>query len=88
MKNIIYLVASVLIAISFNACGSSSSSTSTIQIPIDVNCTTPATINTYIPLQSGDSIVPQEDNTTVSTYHDINGTKRVCLVSGSAYIER
>jgi hypothetical protein len=57
-------------------------------IDIDVNCTVApnqTTINTYIPVYSGDVIVKDDDNTSI-IYHDINGTKKVCLVSGSAHI--
>jgi hypothetical protein len=58
------------------------------KIAIDVNCTTPATIDEYIELLKDDTIVKSEDNTTVSIYHDENSNKKVCLDYGEAYIER
>jgi hypothetical protein len=88
----------ISIAIGFSACGGggggddASFENSESKIPINVKCleTTPTVkdIATYILLQSGDVIVKAEDNTTISTYHDINNEKRVCFVSGSAYIIR
>jgi len=91
MKNIISITIFIFVTIGFTACGSGGDASfkngETI-IPIDVNCTTPATIATYIPLQSGDAIVKEEDNTTVNIYHDLDGTKKVCLDSGKAHILR
>jgi hypothetical protein len=79
-----------LLSLSFTACGGGSDDASFANsetlIDVDVNCTTPATISTYITVNSGDVIVKKEDNTTISIYHDVNGTKKVCLESGSAYI--
>lgn len=78
----------------FSACGGgggASFSDSQNIIAIDVNCTTPATIATYIPLQSGDTITVASGTPTIITYHDVNGNKRVCLdpsTSGSANIIR
>lgn len=82
------------LALFFAACGGGGDSASFDgnstgnQIDINVTCTTPATISSYIALVSGDVIVQTGSNTTIETYHDINGDKRVCLVSGSAYILR
>jgi len=90
-KYIIQIALSFLLAISFSACGGGSDASfenSETMIPIDVNCTTPATIATYITVNSGDAIVKEEENTTISIYHDINGTKKICLESGKAYIIR
>lgn len=58
------------------------------KIAIDINCVIPATIDNYIELVKGDSIVKKEENTTVSIYHDENSNKRVCLDYGEAYIKR
>ena len=81
-----------LLTLSFTACGGGSDdasfANSETMIDIDVNCTTPATISTYITLHSGDAVVKDDDNTTISIYHDVNGTKKVCLESGSAHIIR
>ena len=101
--NIKILLTITTIIIGFSACGGGSGDTTfgsatgsgdttlgsgEIIIPIDVNCTTPATIATYIPLQSGDTIIKEDDNTSVNIYHDLDGTKKVCLDSGKAHILR
>jgi hypothetical protein len=82
-----------LITVSFTACGGggddASFTNSENLVDITIPCqTTPTTtdIANYITVNSGDVIVKEEDNTTISIYHDINGTKKVCLVSGSAHI--
>lgn len=97
-KNLILIIVTIIVVSVFSGCGntdeasfetsSSSSGSSTITIAIDVTCTTPATIDTYIELKSGDTIVKNSDNTSIETYHDATGAKKVCLVSGSASIIR
>jgi len=42
----------------------------------------------YISMLSGDTLVQEANNTVVTTYHDINGTKKVCADSGIAYLIR
>lgn len=80
--------------LTFSACGGgggASFSDPQNVIAINVNCTSPAAIATYIPLQSGDTITVASGTPTIITYHDVNGTKRVCLdpsSSGSANILR
>ena len=93
-KNVLATTLTTLAMIGLSACGGGGGgdnadfSNAEQKIPIDVNCTTPTTINTYIPLYSGDVLVQAEANTTIETYHNIDGTKKVCLVSGNAYIIR
>ena len=85
-----------LATLSFTACGGGSDDASfknsETMIDIDVNCTvgtqTQTTIDTYIPVYSGDVIVKDDENTSVSIYHDINGTKKICLEYGNAHIIR
>jgi len=58
---------------------------------ISIDCvTTPnsSNIDTYIDLYSGDTIVKIDENASISIYHDINGTKKVCKETGSSYILR
>jgi len=98
MKTAILITLSTLLAIAFTACGggggggdNANFSNAEQKIAIDVNCSTQVTttlINSYITMLSGDVLVRAENNTTVETYHDINGTKKVCRVSGSAYLIR
>ena len=94
-KYIIQGTLTLLILASFTACGGGSDDASfknsETMIDIDTNCTVSPTqtdIDTYIPVYSGDVIVKDDDNTTISIYHDINNTKKVCLVSGLAHIIR
>ena len=98
----VYLM--IVVAISFTACGGSSSNTNesivlgviaednnnsySEKIEIDVECAIPESIDSYIELQKGDKIIKEETNSTIGVYHDENSMKRVCLDSGVAYIER
>ncbi len=96
LKNILKLAFVSTFAItSFTACGGGGSdgsfSDSETKIDITIACkTTPSAteIDSYITLNSGDTIVKTTPSTTISTYHDTNDVKKVCLVSGSAYILR
>ena len=84
---IISLTIATLVAIVLSACGGgsgSSYSNSQNVIAIDVECVTPANISTYIPLQNNDTITIASGTPTIITYHDVNGTKRVCLDSTSS----
>ena len=90
MRYILFSLLSIFIIIGFSACGGSDSNFEGSEgTSIDVVCVdspSSSDIDTYIALSSGDSIVKSTDGTTVSIYHDENGNKKVCLVSGSAYI--
>lgn len=98
VKNISYKakigILSIFVIAGFTACGSGDSASfenSETLIPIDINCTTsPNTtdISNYITLNSGDVIVKDNDGAEISIYHDINGTKKVCLETPSAHIVR
>ena len=91
IKSIIILT---IVSLSFIACGDGGSDASftntdsTQNTPIDIVCEKDAEIKDYIKLASGDVIVEDDNNATIKIYHDINGTKRVCLISGKAYIIR
>ena len=91
-KNALVITLTTLVTISFSACGGGGDdahfSDAENQVPINVACTTPATLNSYIPLYSGDVVVKAENNTTIEIYHSADGSKKVCLVSGNAYIIR
>ena len=83
-------------ALFFSACSDSHFKDAETIIDIDKLCVTDANstvIADYITMLSGDVLVKSEDanksiDTVVSTYHDTNGTKKVCIVSGSAYLIR
>lgn len=94
-KNII--TASVLAILSFTACsgGSSSSTSDPVQTPqniaIDVVCEdTPdaSAMQNYITTLSGDTIIKDTNDTTISLFIDSDNVKKVCLVNGSAHIQR
>jgi len=93
----VYLMAYIMIAISFTACGGGSDDTEekdpvpTVekrQIDIDVLCSNPPTINEYIKLQTDDKLIEDENNTVINIFHSENNTKVVCLEEGKAHIER
>ena len=93
LKNkILLLILTFITSISFIACGGSDASFSDSETKVDITIpciTTPTAtdIANYITLNSGDTIVQTTTtNTVISTYHDTDGVKKVCLVSGSAYI--
>ena len=88
IKNKIVSVSSlILLSITLSACGGGSGGSFTNSqnvIAIDVECVTPSAIETYIKLESGDTISIASGTPTIVTYHDTNGTKRVCLDSTSS----
>jgi len=92
-KNMIKVAMLSLLTLGFSACDGGSDASfenSETIIPVTIDCqTTPDSndIATYITLSSGDVVV-KEGNATVSIYHDINGTKKICLEDGNAHIIR
>lgn len=92
--NLIKSIIILSIIIGFSACGgggddaSFKNSEERIQIE-DCNSTTVVTIPAdYTTMQSGDVLVQEATNTTVTTYHDVNNTKKVCTQSGIAFLIR
>lgn len=91
-----FILLGIVVVIFLNSCGSGGSDSyfknATKKINIDVNCTTtePTALDIYyyITVESDDVIVTEEEGSVISTYHDINGVKKICLVNGSAYILR
>ena len=81
------LCAGLMLAIA--GCGGSDSSfeAGDDKTAIDIECDG-NDIADYIDLKSGDTIVKEDDNTVISTYHNDEGSKKVCLQSGSAHIVR
>ncbi|QOY51008.1 hypothetical protein [Candidatus Sulfurimonas baltica] len=54
---------------------------------VGVDCVTTPTstdIANYTTLLSGDTIVKDDDNATISIYHDANGTKKICLINNGS----
>ena len=93
LKNILKIVTiSAIILTSFTACGDDASFKDSEElIPINIACVTSPdsnNIDSYITLNSGDTIVKDNDGAEISIYHDVNGVKKVCLVTPSAHIIR
>ena len=50
-------------------------------------CETPDVVANYTPLLSGDTIISEDNNTTIETFHNIDGNKVICK-NGNAHILR
>jgi hypothetical protein len=87
MKNIISAIVPLLLILALNACGNSDGENNESMIPIE-SCIEPAVISSYQVLNSGDIIVDETNTSIITTYHDSDNLKRVCLNSGQAYILR
>lgn len=92
IKRIIHLGLVTITAITLTACGGGGGSSFKNEIiDINISCVASPSSNDfdmYITLYSGDQIVNDEAGTLVTTYHNINGEKKVCLNSGKAHIVR
>ena len=85
MKNIILLFTIPLIALLFSACGGSGDGQfDTGEQKIDV----PVCVDSNLTIVQNDLLVKDDANTTVTISHDVNGTKTVCVLTGSAHIIR
>ena len=95
MKRIYKLLIITIIALGFSACddedGGSNASFS-IEETSSNNTTIMGCNDTtdipdgYTTLNSGDTIVKSTDGTEISVYHNSDGTKKICVEAGSAYI--
>lgn len=93
MKKIYSIILLIAVSLNFTACGGGGGDASFKNAVIDINIScvlapTSNDFNSYLTLYSGDEIVNDEPNTLVTTYHNINGEKKVCLNSGKAHIVR
>lgn len=100
MKKTYLLITLLSVLIAMSGCGNningfkeSNSTTaptdeSTEKIQIEAKCTTLPLLIEYVELQSGDTIIRDEDPSSITLYHDENNKKLVCLNSGKAHIER
>jgi len=71
-----------------SSCGGSSCETTTQILAIDAQCNIANDISSYTPLQSGDIISKDEENTTINILHDQSNNKVACVESGGASIIR
>lgn len=87
MKSILKYLSICLVVLGFASCGGGggggSSSDEGTEI---VSCSVSENIEDYTSLQSDDVIVKDSDDTVISIFHDSDENKKVCVVSGSAYI--
>jgi len=89
MKTTTQLTLLILALITFNSCGGGGSCPTTTQVlAIDAQCNAINDLSQYTPLQSGDIITKEEDNTLISIFHDQDNNKVVCIESGKASIIR
>ena len=91
-KNLIAIFVIITISIGFSACSddgnfSDTDSNDTVSIT-DCNETGLTIPDDYTTMLSADTLVQDATNTVVTTYHNISGTKKVCIESGTAYIIR
>jgi len=89
MNKIYLIISTTLLALLLSACGGGGGGgdatfdSGNTKVPI-VDCST----STYTDIVVGDLLVKEDDSTTVTIVHNTNGTKRICVVSGSAHLLR
>jgi len=88
MKTTTQLTLLILALITFNSCGGGSCPATTQVLAINAHCNINNDMSQYTPLQSGDIITKEEDNTLISIFHDQDNNKVVCIESGKASIIR
>jgi|GEM_PF-2088518 len=92
MKKYRYILITTLAALFLSACsegGDASFKDGITNISLaSYPCQTPVDLSSYAALQSGDTVVKEDANAEVIIYHDVNNTKKICLVNGSAHIIR
>ena len=85
MKKLYIVLTITFAALLLSACGGGGSNGSfsnaeqTIAIP---NC------ETYENILDGDTVIQDQNSTSIKTVFDANGTKKVCVLTGSAHILR
>jgi hypothetical protein len=84
MKKIYLTLSSITLALLLSTCGGGDSSSfensqTLITIP---SC------ETYEDIVTGDTVVQDESNTSIKTVFNTDGTKKVCVLTGSAHIVR
>lgn len=86
MRNIYLIITTITTAFFLSACGGgggSDASFNNVQNKIIIpDC------ETYEDIQTGDTIIQDENNTSIKTLFNTDGSKKVCLLTGSAYILR
>lgn len=81
------ILTSITTALFLSACGGGGSAEyGQTQRPI-VDCNTTTVISEYTIMYSDETILNDESNTTIQTYHSGAGDKYVCVVNGKAHLE-
>lgn len=89
MKNIYVTIMVSVIGTLFSACsGGGSGGEGDASFDTGEEKITITACENYIITQENDLLIKDEENTNIKVLHDINGTKRVCTLSGSAHIIR
>lgn len=97
LNNILFISASITLLLSMNACsggGSDAQFTNAEEKIVISDCNlSDNNISFIIPddfttMISEDAIIRNANATIITTYHDINGTKKICVDQGSAYLLR
>ncbi|MDD2790673.1 MAG: hypothetical protein PHU40_08430 [Sulfurimonas sp.] len=84
MKNIYLITTAISAVFFFAACSGEGGS----KFESGANSIAVTNCETYTTVQENDLLVKDDAATTIKVVHDINGTKTVCVLSGSAHIIR
>lgn len=83
MKKIYLIIITISLSLFLSACGGGDGSAGNTDSNIDIpDC------EVYVNFLSGDTIIQKVSGTSIKTVFDINGTKKVCTLTGAAYILR
>jgi hypothetical protein len=85
MKKIVLIISSLFLALLFSACGGGDGEGNFDTGSQEINVTQ---CEIYTIIQINDLLVKDNSDTTVKIVHDSNGTKTICVVSGSAHLIR
>ncbi len=97
IKKIIIGFSLILSPLMFTACGDGNDASFSLDSSSGSNTTSKTTQVTVVDcngelsfttIQSGDTLVKNTSSTTVDLRHLSDDTKKVCVLSGSAYLER
>jgi hypothetical protein len=80
----ILIILSLTLALFFSACGGKSGKDS----GSDLMSIAISDCEDYTDVLTGDIIVEDDENTTIKTIFNTDGSRKVCIISGTAHIER
>jgi hypothetical protein len=87
MKRFNTIFITLSIALLFSACDKKTSEFIDSNSSLDSKITIP-NCEEYIELLSGDTVINGDENSSIKTILNTDGSKKVCVTSGSAYIQR